>query len=727
MKGTVPHHDQPVAMPNLDLDSGLDLDQTATGQTKQQVVNSGSHKVRTSAAFLGLAIASGILSNQANDCAMAVELSNPDPNPAMQSSAAMAASSPNRDNRASGEQASQSDWQPSLLRTVSSLNTGENVVNGQSQSNVEFGKSEPTDAEVVSQSESQPRVPSGSFPNSGLPQSATLTESNLSSDGQILPSGEVGASTTQNTFDPSPGRSETDPDPTQELGQPPRALTGVPGNSLDTLPEGMSGAFVIPTDGNNPTVAEVYQVGSGDTLDRIAKLHNVSVDAIIKANQLSDPNVLSVHQSLKIPKQLASSFSSSSSVVTTTSGLESQIRRNPSAASQQASSTSDLSALGGRFPQAVLPVVIPSELNHNPSSVADFSGEAMTDLSSIPTQSTLNQLSLNQLASRTVQGVESTTPVAAEAISIPVESKGSALSQQIAIQEVSVRKSEAVSKLYSDRLRSEVERLREEYKAQSDYQVMNVSVDPDQESTLQALTTAATAPLHRQKRINPEFNPKAYSRQQATQTEQTLSAEPLAQVSPNQVGSLASQLQSASNRSVVATAPIGSKAYDPLNNPTLGQMVSPQLPPLPGPDAYLPGGSMRFNGYIWPSAGILTSGYGWRWGRMHRGIDIAGPIGTPIFAAAPGVVTYAGWNDGGYGNLVEIEHPDGSLTVYAHNDRILVNEGQKVAQGEQISEMGTTGRSTGPHLHFEIHPNGQGAVNPMALLPAESSTVSQNY
>jgi murein DD-endopeptidase MepM/ murein hydrolase activator NlpD len=136
---------------------------------------------------------------------------------------------------------------------------------------------------------------------------------------------------------------------------------------------------------------------------------------------------------------------------------------------------------------------------------------------------------------------------------------------------------------------------------------------------------------------------------------------------------------------------------------------------------------MRFNGYIWPSAGILTSGYGWRWGRMHRGIDIAGPIGTPIFAAAPGVVTYAGWNDGGYGNLVEIEHPDGSLTVYAHNDRILVNEGQKVAQGEQISEMGTTGRSTGPHLHFEIHPNGQGAVNPMALLPAESSTVSQNY
>ncbi|MFM6398017.1 MAG: LysM peptidoglycan-binding domain-containing protein, partial [Planktothrix sp.] len=163
-------------------------------------------------------------------------------------------------------------------------------------------------------------------------------------------------------------------DSNQEL-KPTRSTSTV--NSLDTLPEGMSGAFVIPTDANTPTLAEVYQVGSGDTLDQIAKLHNVSVDAIIKANQLSDPNVLSVHQSLKIPKQLASSFSSSSSVVTTNPGFDSQIRRGSSPASQQASSTSDLSALGGRFPQAVLPVVIPSELNHNPSSVADFSEEAM--------------------------------------------------------------------------------------------------------------------------------------------------------------------------------------------------------------------------------------------------------------------------------------------------------------------------------------------------------------
>lgn len=120
---------------------------------------------------------------------------------------------------------------------------------------------------------------------------------------------------------------------------------------------------------------------------------------------------------------------------------------------------------------------------------------------------------------------------------------------------------------------------------------------------------------------------------------------------------------------------------------------------------------------MWPAQGTLTSGYGWRWGRMHAGIDIAAAIGTPIFAAASGVVTYAGWDDSGYGNLVEIKHPDGSITLYAHNNRILVREGQQVEVGQQISEMGSTGNSTGPHLHFEIHPRGRGAENPLAYLP----------
>ncbi|MDY7015613.1 MAG: M23 family metallopeptidase, partial [Cyanobacteriota bacterium] len=111
------------------------------------------------------------------------------------------------------------------------------------------------------------------------------------------------------------------------------------------------------------------------------------------------------------------------------------------------------------------------------------------------------------------------------------------------------------------------------------------------------------------------------------------------------------------------------------------------------------------------------SGYGPRWGRMHRGIDVAGPTGTPIVAAAAGEVVTAGWNSGGFGNLVDIRHPDGSMTRYAHNSKVLVRKGQWVEQGERISLMGSTGYSTGPHLHFEVHPSGRGAVNPMAYLP----------
>lgn len=125
-------------------------------------------------------------------------------------------------------------------------------------------------------------------------------------------------------------------------------------------------------------------------------------------------------------------------------------------------------------------------------------------------------------------------------------------------------------------------------------------------------------------------------------------------------------------------------------------------------------------GYSWPATGTLTSKFGRRWGRMHKGIDIAGPVGTPIDAAADGVVIAAGWNSGGYGNLVEIRHSDGTTTRYGHNSRLSVSVGQVVRQGQQVAQMGSTGHSTGSHLHFEIRPSGGSAVNPMAHLPANS-------
>jgi len=147
----------------------------------------------------------------------------------------------------------------------------------------------------------------------------------------------------------------------------------------------------------------------------------------------------------------------------------------------------------------------------------------------------------------------------------------------------------------------------------------------------------------------------------------------------------------------------------------LPQLARLELPPLAPADTYLP--PLAGTGqYISPAKGILTSGYGRRWGRMHRGIDIAAPVGTPVVASAPGVVVASGWNSGGYGKLVKIRHLDGGLTLYAHNNKLLARAGQEVDRGQQIAEMGSTGRSTGPHVHFEIHPSGRGAVNPMTFL-----------
>ena len=167
---------------------------------------------------------------------------------------------------------------------------------------------------------------------------------------------------------------------------------------------------------------------------------------------------------------------------------------------------------------------------------------------------------------------------------------------------------------------------------------------------------------------------------------------------------------------LLAAAPISPDAYIPAQRSS-GQVVSPDMPLLPSADQYLPDAPDYFNGYIWPTQGTITSGFGWRWGRMHSGVDVAGPVGTPVVAAAIGVVEQAGWNLGGYGNMVEIRHPDGSMTRYAHNSRLNVSSGQHVKQGQQIAEMGSTGYSTGPHLHFEVHQGGS-AVNPVAYLPS---------
>jgi len=117
----------------------------------------------------------------------------------------------------------------------------------------------------------------------------------------------------------------------------------------------------------------------------------------------------------------------------------------------------------------------------------------------------------------------------------------------------------------------------------------------------------------------------------------------------------------------------------------------------------------------------FTSGFGFRsdpfhaGAAMHPGIDLAGSYGTPIYATADGTVLRAGWNSGGYGNLVEIDHGRGITTRYGHMSAILVSAGQHITRGQQVGRMGSTGRSTGNHLHYEVRIDGR-PVNPIPFM-----------
>lgn len=125
-------------------------------------------------------------------------------------------------------------------------------------------------------------------------------------------------------------------------------------------------------------------------------------------------------------------------------------------------------------------------------------------------------------------------------------------------------------------------------------------------------------------------------------------------------------------------------------------------------------GSGSTSGIVWPLRGSINSYYGSRHGSFHTGIDIGGDVGDPYTAAASGTIVAAGWG-GGYGNMILIDHGNGVMTRYAHSSRLLVSVGQSVSRGQTIGLVGTTGNSTGPHLHFEVILNGD-TVNPLSYL-----------
>ncbi len=139
--------------------------------------------------------------------------------------------------------------------------------------------------------------------------------------------------------------------------------------------------------------------------------------------------------------------------------------------------------------------------------------------------------------------------------------------------------------------------------------------------------------------------------------------------------------------------------------------------PPPGSDDHLstPSSAAPSSaGFVRPVGGTVVSPYGQRWGRLHAGIDIAAPAGTPIVASASGQVVYAG-SMSGYGLLVVIQHAGGIATAYAHNSSVSVSVGQSVSQGQAIAAVGCTGHCFGDHVHFEVRVGGS-PVDPMGYL-----------
>jgi murein DD-endopeptidase MepM/ murein hydrolase activator NlpD len=129
--------------------------------------------------------------------------------------------------------------------------------------------------------------------------------------------------------------------------------------------------------------------------------------------------------------------------------------------------------------------------------------------------------------------------------------------------------------------------------------------------------------------------------------------------------------------------------------------------------------------FVMPTKGIFTSGFGYRWGVLHAGIDLANSIGTPIRAVSDGVVIDAG-PTAGYGMWVKVRHADGTVTLYGHVNTTLVSVGQRVMAGDQIATMGNRGNSTGPHLHFEVLLGGTERVDPVPWLAKRGLNVG-NY
>ena len=456
------------------------------------------------------------------------------------------------------------------------------------------------------------------------------------------------------------GDSATDSATDSETSQPRTpTLSALNSNRLNTEESGIRlNRSFLERESETVQAVEPHEVRPGETLISLANEHDTSIDEIARANNLDNPNEITAGQRLNIPKQVARR----SAPVEVFGGQTSRVAAAPPKKQR-------------------LDLAIPTARDEsNDVALAPDTGLEATDTQATDSQATDTDTT-NTDTNLVAVGTEPT-----------------------------VDGPEIATEVANENLRADISRLRSRVRRSEG----NSQPAPNSGQTETGDAVTYVDDSDRSLGTVREHNNPQFDREQVASVH---AAERQASEARSTDTELAST--STDDDDKVAVAPIGSQNYAPIMEP---RSVSPEIPSLPSSGAYLPKPQQQqaaevFDGYIWPAQGVFTSGYGWRWGRMHRGIDVAGPVGTPIVAAAPGTVTYSRWNSGGYGNLVEITHPDGSLTLYAHNNRNLVSEGQDVAQGQQIAEMGSTGFSTGPHLHFEIHRPGQGATDPMAFLP----------
>ncbi len=175
-------------------------------------------------------------------------------------------------------------------------------------------------------------------------------------------------------------------------------------------------------------------------------------------------------------------------------------------------------------------------------------------------------------------------------------------------------------------------------------------------------------------------------------------------------------LSSIAKRNGVSISQIRSVNNLSSDNIRIGQVL--QLSTSSSPASTVVRASSGYERPLWPIMGVITQRFSYRGPKNgHAGLDLAAPIGTPVYASLSGTVTFSGWNVFGYGQLITIRGIDGRDYYYAHNSRRLVSKGQRVRQGQMISKVGSTGNSSGPHLHFEIR-SGSAILNPSAILPS---------